>query len=471
MSDIVKSLLDRANSGNNTWQDMVSAYTSSTNKNANSLRNLLIGTTIFNAKEFSMQQKVLKNLRENEKEKTFELGQMNQKWDAYSTLLADDEAYKKDPLHFRIKSEQEFNRKNPNFATEYGPNESIMQNKRIADINEYEQALIKVHEENMKSGSFDSKMTKEEFFKPFNDHYEKRAEDISSPKNLSLVHAGWNKIRRRKDEPVTTKQLQTSKNLATRSVLDFLVNPVEFTSEQQIDIYRRKKGDKTFTKEDGLLYLYNNIPDGDIARDITLTTFKNNNQQNYSKSDLDTFIVNSKVDFNPIIEKDRIQTEAFADSWKERNNKKFIPQIGDPGYMSYYLEMSNTKDEMNGTGDVKIRQLRRNIFELEDLNRIIKSSGLPEKEHAMYPVKIKLENDIRLAGIDAVKYEMYKITAASVNDSVEGIRVRASIPELDPNKDTRPPGYLYEYKSLADYFSKSVNNLMTGFDAIFNAEE
>jgi hypothetical protein len=373
MSDIVKSLLDRANSGNNTWQDMVSAYTRSTNKNSKSLRNLLIGTTLFNAKEFSMQQKVLKNLRENEKEKTFELGKMNQKWDAYSTLLADDEAYKKDPLYFRIKAEQEFNRKNPNFATEYGPNESLMQNKRIAD------------------------------------------------------------------------------------------------KQEQIDLYRRKKGDKTFTKEDGLLYLYNNIPDSDVARDITLTTFKNNQQQLYSKSDLDTFIVNAKVDFNPIIEKDRIQTEAFNDSWMERNNKKVLPQVGDPGYMSYYLEMANTKDEMNGTGDAKIRQLRRNIFELEDLNRIITESGLG-KEHQMYPVKLKLESDIRLAGIDAIKYEMYKITTASVNDPIQGLIIKSQIPELDPQKDNRPPDYTYEYKSLEDYFSKSVNILMSGFDAIFPEE-
>lgn len=469
MSDMVKNLLDKATSGNSSWQDMVSAYTSSTNKNAKSLRNILIGTTLFNAKEFSMQQKVLKNLRENEKEKTFELGQMNQKWDAYSTLLADDEAYKKDPLHFRIKAEQEFNRKNPNFATEYGPNESIMQNKRIADINEYEKALIKVHDENMKSGSFDSKMTKEEFFKPFNDHYEKRAEDISSPKNLSLVHAGWNKIRRRKDEPVTTKQLQTSKNLATRNVLDFLVNPVEFNKQEQIDIYRRTKGDNTFTKEDGLLYLYNNIPDSDVARDITLTTFKNNEQQTYSKSDLDTFIVNAKVDFNPIIEKDRIQTEAFNESWMEKNNKKVLPKVGDAGYMSYYLEMANTKDEMNGTGDVKIKQLRRNIFELEDLNRIIDESGLNE-EHQMYDVKLKLESDIRTATIDAVKYEMYKITTASVNDPIQGLIIKSQIPELDPKKDDRPPDYAYEYKSLEDYFSKSVNILMSGFGAIFPEE-
>tara|TARA_R100001440_G_scaffold54909_2_gene74721 strand:- start:2148 stop:3557 length:1410 start_codon:yes stop_codon:yes gene_type:complete len=469
MSDIVKSLLDRANSGNNTWQDMVSAYTRSTNKNSKSLRNLLIGTTLFNAKEFSMQQKVLKNLRENEKEKTFELGKMNQKWDAYSTLLADDEAYKKDPLYFRIKAEQEFNRKNPNFATEYGPNESLMQNKKIADINEYEQSLIRVHEENMKSGEFGSKMTKEEFFKPFNDHYEKRAEEISSPKNLSLVHAGWNKIRRRKDEPVTSKELQTSKNLATRSVLDFLVNPVDFNKQEQIDLYRRKKGDKTFTKEDGLLYLYNNIPDSDVARDITLTTFKNNQQQLYSKSDLDTFIVNAKVDFNPIIEKDRIQTEAFNESWMERNDKKVLPQVGEPGYMSYYLEMANTKDEMNGTGDAKIRQLRRNIFELEDINRIIDDSGLGEG-HQMYPVKLKLESDIRLAGIDAIKYEMYKITTASINDPIQGLIIKSQIPELDPQRDNRPPDYLYEYKSLEDYFSKSVNILMSGFDAIFPEE-
>ena len=469
MSDIVKSLLDRANSGNNTWQDMVSAYTRSTNKNSKSLRNLLIGTTLFNAKEFSMQQKVLKNLRENEKEKTFELGKMNQKWDAYSTLLADDEAYKKDPLYFRIKAEQEFNRKNPNFATEYGPNESLMQNKKIADINEYEQSLIRVHEENMKSGEFGSKMTKEEFFKPFNDHYEKRAEEISSPKNLSLVHAGWNKIRRRKDEPVTSKELQTSKNLATRSVLDFLVNPVDFNKQEQIDLYRRKKGDKTFTKEDGLLYLYNNIPDSDVARDITLTTFKNNQQQLYSKSDLDTFIVNAKVDFNPIIEKDRIQTEAFNDVWMDENNKTSIPEPKDAGYMSYYLELSNTLDEMNGTGDEKIRQLRRNIFELEDINRIIDDSGLGEG-HQMYPVKLKLESDIRLAGIDAIKYEMYKITTASVNDPIQGLIIKSQIPELDPQRDNRPPDYLYEYKSLEDYFSKSVNILMSGFDAIFPEE-
>lgn len=464
--DDIKSLLQKTQSSSN-WQNIAQAWASQNNKNSKHLLGLLVGQTIFGAKEFSMQQKVLKNLRENEKEKTFELGQMNQKWDAYSTLLADNEAYKKDPLYFRIKAEQEFNRKNPDFNTRYDMTQKKYQDLKDIDIQEYEQALIKVHDENMKKGDFTTKMTKEEFFKPFNDHYEKRAEDISSPQNLSLIHAGWNKIRRRKDKPVTVEEQKTAKNTATRSTMSFLLNPAEFTKQEQIDLYRDT--DTTFDKDQGLVYLYNNIPDSDVARTSTLHLFKNSEQKNWKKSELDTFVVNAKIDFNPIVEKNRVQTEAFNSVWMDENNKESIPAPKDAGYMSYYLELSNTLDEMNGTGDEKIRQLRRNIFELEDINKIIEDSGEGEK-HQMFAVKRKLEGDIRLAGLDAVKYEMYKITTTSVNDPINGQIIKSQIAELDPKKKDRPSDYVYEYATLDEYFTSSVNILMSGFDAIFPEE-
>ena len=130
-----------------------------------------------------------------------------------------------------IKKIEKFKEINPDYDTRYSTaqNTSARDNKNL-QIKEYGDELKKVHEARMKTGNFDTnetRMTKEQFYQPFNDYYESEAERMSSPSELSLVHRGWNKIRRRKDEPVTTKQLQTSKNLATRNVLDFLVNPVE----------------------------------------------------------------------------------------------------------------------------------------------------------------------------------------------------------------------------------------------------
>ena len=120
MADI-KSLLEKTQSSGN-WQNIAQAWASQNNKNSKHLLGLLVGQTLFGAKEFAMQNNVIKNLKENEKQKTFQLAGMDAKYKAYTELLDNDESFRKNPLFFDLKAEEKFKELNPDF--DYNPNVS-----------------------------------------------------------------------------------------------------------------------------------------------------------------------------------------------------------------------------------------------------------------------------------------------------------------------------------------------------------
>jgi hypothetical protein len=157
-------------SSGTSWGDIAGAYLSSGKRKDKKARNILLATLFFNAKESQMQSRVMKNLKELERQKTFDEASVTNKWNAYNSLMDDDAAFKKDPNYFRIKAESKFNELNPNFPSGGKLLESERQFK-IKEIQEYQDALESLHKEKINTGNVGKRLSKEEFFKPFEDYY------------------------------------------------------------------------------------------------------------------------------------------------------------------------------------------------------------------------------------------------------------------------------------------------------------
>ena len=455
--NLLTGLLQKQNKKTGGWKDIASAYFSGNNTSSKKTRNLLIGQALFGGFEMSMQNKALKNLQENDRQKTFELAGLTQKWEKYDKLMTENEAYKADPYHFRLKAETEFSRKNKDFKLDT----EAARTTRTNEISEYEKALINLHEEKIKTGNFNKRMTKESFFKPFEDYYDGQAKEITSSKNLSIVHKGWDKLTNRGER----KAPVISKEQATRSVYDFLLEPTSFTSNEQIELYR-DPNEFVYNKDEAKSFVSQNLQASDPARVDILNTLED---KNYTTQELKTHIVTNQVNFNPIIAKNKIAINAFNTQWKEENNKKELPVKNTPEYMGFFLRRENYVDQLNGTGNPETIKLRSNMFELQDIKKSISDSKFaknPEK-HPMYTVQKKLENDISLAGINKVEYEMYKLVSNRLSDPAESQAIYLQI----ASENTPKEGRTYEYRDVNDYVSKQVNQLLSGFNYVFNISE
>ena len=109
---VIKDLIKTNNAGASTGE-LLSAYFQSKNKESKKLRNVLVGTLGINIAENVMQRKVNKNLEDLERQKVFELGGMNAKWEAMQNLIADEKAYKADNSYFRQQAVTKFNEMYP----------------------------------------------------------------------------------------------------------------------------------------------------------------------------------------------------------------------------------------------------------------------------------------------------------------------------------------------------------------------
>jgi len=470
MADI-KSLLEKTQSSGN-WQNIAQAWASQNNKNSKHLLGLLVGQTLFGAKEFAMQNKVLKNLKENEKQKTFQLAGMDAKYKAYTELLDNDEAFRKNPSFFNLKAEEKFNELNPDYDTRYNTAQnSQARDNRDTQISELETELKNIHTKRMQTGNFDTnetRMTKEQFYQPFNDYYESEAERMSSPSELSLVHRGWNKIRRRKSEELTPKQIQENIDKANRTALDFLVDPVKFSEEAAIPVYR-KKDEFEFTKNDALAYVHTQLGAAPSAPSV-LRSLRNDTKESFTINELNTMVVAGKINYNRFEEESKDLGKAFDSTWKRDNQRENIPAPKDDDYELYYMERADFIDAKQGIGTEKERELRRNIFGLAKIDKDIVASGMNAKDHPLYAQKVAYENAIKMAQIDVVGFEMWKLANAQLNHPLDGQLIKDSIrnhPEsrLDPEDDDYEERIKYE--SSTDFYVKTISASMDSLNQYF----
>jgi len=464
--EILSGLLSRQDSGG-TFKDIAADFFSGRSNDKKRARNVMIGSMLLGAKEMSMQNNVIKNLEENERQRTYDLANVTSKWEKYDELLKADEAYKADPFYFRDKAKEKYNQVwgNKDLNMNLQENKNFMQK----EIEDYERALKNLHEQKIKTGDIDKRLTKEQFFKPFEDYYTTRQADIAAPKNLSIVHSAWNRLTKGKQTPFTEAEITAKRGTATRSAFDYLLDPSVVSKTEQIE-RERDPSTVTYSKEEAQRFIVDTMAPTDPARGKALREFNFSKKTQWTENDLTLYTVAAQTDFNAILEKNRVINNAFDATWKEENNVTKIPKTNSEEYLSYYLQKQNNLDEANGTGSAEVRELRSNIFELEEMKQTISNSKFADnpQEHPLYPVQKKLESDIKLAGVDKLTFQMFNFVQAKLLDPIDGEIIKSSIRSEAKKMSGYDPDIAYEYETLNQYISENVSELVSGYETILN---
>jgi len=464
--EILSGLLSRQDSGG-TFKDIAADFFSGRSNDKKRARNVMIGSMLLGAKEMSMQNNVIKNLEENERQRTYDLANVTSKWEKYDELMKADEAYKADPFYFRDKAKEKYNQVwgNKDLNMNLQENKDFMQK----EIEDYERALKNLHEQKIKTGDIDKRLTKEQFFKPFEDYYTTRQADIAAPKNLSIVHSAWNRLTKGKQTPLTEAEITAKRGTATRSAFDYLLDPSVVSKTEQIE-RERDPSTVTYSKEEAQRFIVDTMAPTDPARGKALREFDFSKKTQWTENDLTLYTVAAQTDFNAILEKNRVINNAFDATWKEENNVTEIPKTNSEEYLSYYLQKQNNLDEANGTGSAEVRELRSNIFELEEMKQTISNSKFADnpQEHPLYPVQKKLESDIKLAGVDKLTFQMFNFVQAKLLDPIDGEIIKSSIRSEAKKTQGYDPRVAYEYETLNQYIADNVSDLMAGYETILN---
>ena len=184
-------------SAGTSWGEIAGAYLTRSRKQDNRARNVLLATLFFNAKESQMQSQVLKNLQENEENKTYDKIKLTETLNQREKLLLDNKGYEEDGRnYFFVKAKNKFNEKYDGLGIDF-KNYSNAQTK-LADINEMADEYEKNHLANMKNIERSDEgriLTKEELLGDIDKYYANKQKMIASPDNISLVHKGFKKLK------------------------------------------------------------------------------------------------------------------------------------------------------------------------------------------------------------------------------------------------------------------------------------
>lgn len=421
-----KSLLGK--SAGTSWGEIAGAYLTSGRKKDKKARNVLLATLFFNAKEAQMQSNVLKNLKENDEQQTFQNAAVTNRWNAYNKLMENDEAYKANPNFFRLEAEKQFAVNNANFPTGNKLLQSDIDFKN-KEVTELEEALKNIHFEKIKTGNITKRLSKEEFYKPFEDYYKSKKEEISAPANVSLVHKAWDKITNREDKKILTDmQKEQRLNEATRGSFGYLLNPDEITGDAAIAQY--KPTEMLITKGEAASQILSTIQNESMAKNL-ITNLK---QDNYSKRELQDFITLTLVDFNPYVEKYNRAFEAYdARNYPEGNK----PKQGEEGYEDYIERRNNFADIATGLGNETTNKIKSDMYMLKDLNKN------PEKNKDIIKA---LETRIESYTRSDKEKTLFNIVATSISDAENRFLVDKQIENG-------------EFKDINDYAIKLTKDL------------
>jgi len=431
--NLLQNLLDKSSSGNSSWQDMAQMYASSSAKGGNRFRNLMGLNVIMGLTESKMKSNAIQNLKESERQKVFDQAKVAQTYAAYDKLMTTDEAYKKDKNHFRLKGEAEFSRLNPNFDLSL----QSARTKRNQEINDWAVNAEATHFQNISNPAFkglDKRMTKEEFFKPYEDYYVSKQQAIAAPKELSLVHKGWDMLTGKNNKAPSAAQLETERNTALRGSFGYLLNPTEVTGDAAIELYRDPNA-FSLSKTEAQSRIVETVKDPDLQRSLIRGLEA---KDSYTPNELKSAMIVGSTDFDPLIEKYTQAQNTFEVLWKKDNN--VIPEAGTEDYISYTLQKTNFVEERTGTGDKDTIELRKKIYELENM----KKKGAGPKD----TVRKALEAQIKLAGIDKVTLTLFNTVVAELADPISSAFLKKE--NLDPEEyaKTKLNEFLNMYESI-----------------------
>ena len=431
MSDFLKSLLDK-NTGSQTGE-LIGAFLSNRNKKDNRARNVLLASLFFNAKEANMQGRVQKNLEELERQKTFDTAKMTNQYNLYDKLMTDDEAFKKDKNYFKIQSEAEFARLNPNYDLSTADARTIRQQ----EINEYEQELINIHNEKIKTGNITKRLSKEEFMKPLEDYYIQQGKQIAAPKNVSLVHKAFDFVR-----PGKRKQnLQNiTKDQALRSNFAYLLDPTVIQGKASIDLYRDPNQFK-YNKTEAASYIVQTYGDNDLTTNI-INSIQNDSSESFTINDLKGKVLTNKINENiNVINKEIKLAQDKYDIKYARDNEIKISDI-DKTDENYLKGQRIFVDMETGLGDPETNKARYLLQQLET-----------EKNPQLKRVIQKQINELSIGTTD-------RIIISNVVQNLNNPLIMGAIQQRINNGD---------FINMDDYINQSVSQSYDNLDNIIKA--
>jgi hypothetical protein len=391
----------------------------------------MAGLFLMDLWEANKLSKVNKNLEALEDQKVFEQAGVQKRWDAYSKLVEDEKAFKKDNNYFYSQAEAEFNRLNP----EYDMTLQSQRDARKQEVADYQKRLEEIHREKINTGNIDLKMTEEQFMKPFNDYYKSRKEDVMDPRNRSAVHQVLgvfglgNKRRAELDEKIKTEKAFLDKR---KNDLGYLINPDEISGKASIEVYRDPSM-FTLTNNEAKLRVIQGIKDPiqqqQVLRSIT--------EENISSTALENKIISQSINFNPEIAKAKQAGETFDALYLQREERKAIPTSGDD-LISYKIQRQDYIDSKTGMGDETSRQIRKIIYSIDQANK----TGQPQE------VIAGLQNQLRSFTTDKVRENFITTIIGSLSDPLVEAKVNSMI-EDNTN----------DINSEADYVESLLNRM------------
>ena len=435
MADILKSLLEKQNTGRSSWYDIANAWSQSNKKSTKSLRNILIGQTLFGMKEMSMQNQVMKNLRALDQERIFDLGGMNQKWEAYQGLIKDEKAYKADSNYFKKQALAKYTEMHPDFNIKTALDSEIAD--RDKEIDDYAKALLKNHQTKTQTGNFNVKINKEQFFQPFNDYYNQRAEEINAPKNRSLVHAGWNKITqgRKKVDP-TAPTLEERRKTANRGNFGYLLDPDEIKSADEISMFRDPDKFVMTNKEVKAGIISLNI-DNDVKQQLISGL---DNGVTYTREELQDYIAIGVTNFDPVTAKLR----GAYKSYDALNN------------------INDTNRPVDGTKEYKNYVQRRNLFAMQEAK--IGNQRENQFLQLVYNYQDALEDPD--SNKDLLAFYKSQISAYTQDDIDKAVMNQISVMVADPEFMDRNEDKINEAGGVNKFFENYARNFRQIIEAI-----
>ena len=428
MSDNFKSLLGRKDVS---YLDLARGAFGQSRKQRKRNRLGMASLFLMDLWEANKLAKVNKNLQALDEQKVFDQAGVQKRWDAYSNLIEDEKAFRKDSNYFYTQAETEFNKINPDY-------DMTLQSQRDArkqDIADYQKRLEEIHKEKLKTGNIDLKMTEEQFMKPFNDYYKSRKEDIMDPRNRSAVHQVLgvfglgNKRRADLDEKIKTEKafLEQRKN-----DLGYLINPDEITGKASIEVYRDPSM-FTLTNNEAKLRVIEGIKDPvqqqQVLRSIT--------EENISSTALENKIISQSINFNPEIAKAQQAGKTFDALYLQRENRDAIPTSGDD-LISYRMQRQDYIDSQTGMGDETSREIRKIIYSIDQANKTGQSQE----------VIVGLQNQLKSFTTDKVRENFITTIIGSLSDPLVEGKVTSMIAD-----DTN------DINSEADYVESLLNKM------------
>ena len=362
------------------WSDIASAYFTRGEKKDNRARNILLASLFFNAKEAQMQSRVLKNVKELDEQQTFTLQER-----AY----AFEEGLKKQNQYDEVQRRGAYNYYQDEAENAFY---DIPENRKDRELYDNEPDFKAAKEKwkqnwaeerhNQFLETYDVDATRlttlETFNKPINDYFKAKKEEITNPKNISLVHKAFGFLPGAKERDKELADKTQASKLKYDKALERGTNLVSVLPSLNVQELQALDKNKIVIDDSNVRDLLIDDYGEDISSEIrneVIKRFRNSNIKTYnnyltiSQSVIDNkFSINAQNTIREASEKYRANKELSM-------NNSEITDIGELNFIRRQLGIADT------TADVleSSQELAELVADVRDLTGKERENYIKEK--------------------------------------------------------------------------------------------